>query len=392
MSSESSLSYNQGRAYLRPLTSLRFFAALSIFFLHASNHSLFPSELVMHLDLSKAVSFFFVLSGFVLTYAYQNKPFSVPSFYFSRLSRIWPITFISLLFVCFFLPASVYLPHPNSSIPIALVFFVHLLCLQSVIPIPSFYFGFNAVSWSISTELFFYSCFPFLFSLQWPKLRLVWLYFVLLSLLLPIVSLILDLQSFELANYDQISWQGLIYISPFSRFQEFVSGIVAARLFSSSQFSELFSALYNSFLNSIPLPASIVDLFVVFLLIYSTTISNFRFLPLALSYSVSQILSGIIFSLFILYILHSSSILAKILGSKAFIFLGNISFSFYLFHQPIMIRSSQLGGLTLGGYQLMPNNLFLVLLWTLAISIFSFAFLERPLRSFLTSGTLCRFL
>jgi peptidoglycan/LPS O-acetylase OafA/YrhL len=391
MSSKSSLSYEQGRAYLRPLTSLRFFAALSIFFLHASNHSLFPSELVRQLDLSKAVSFFFVLSGFVLTYAYQNKPFSALSFYYSRLSRVWPITFISLLFVCFFLPASVYLPYSNSSIPIALVFFVHLLCLQSIIPIPSFYFGFNAVSWSISTELFFYSCFPFFLSLQWPKLRLVWLYFVLLSLVLSIISLFLDLQSFDLANYDQISWQGLIYISPFCRFQEFVSGIVAARLFLSSQFSDFFSALYNDFLNSIPLPASILDLSVVFLLIYSTTMSNIRFLPLALSYSLSQILSGIIFSFLILYILHSSSTFAKILGSKLFIFLGNISFSFYLFHQPIMIRSSQLGGITLAGYQLMPNNLFVVFLWTLAISMFSFAFLERPLRSYLASRTLRRF-
>ena len=265
------------------------------------------------------------------------------------------------------------------------------MCLQSVIPIPSFYFGFNAVSWSISTELFFYSCFPFFCSLQWPKLRLVWLYFVLLSLLLSIVSLNLDLQSFDLANYDHISWQGLIYISPFCRFQEFISGIVAARLFLSSQCSDSFSASYKAFLNSIPLPPSIVDLFVVFLLIYSTTISNLRFLPLALSYSVSQILSGLIFSFLIIYILHSSSTFVMILGSRALVFLGNISFSFYLFHQPIMIRSSQLGGLTFAGFQLMPNNIFSVFLWTLAISMFSFAFLERPLRSFLANRTPCRF-
>ena len=74
---------------------------------------------------------------------------------------------------------------------------------------------------------------------------------------------------------------------------------------------------------------------------------------------------------------------------QGLVFLGNISFSFYLFHQPIMIRSSQLGGL-LRGFQLFSSYIF-VFLWTLAISMFSFAFLERPLRSFLANRTPCRF-
>ena len=50
------------RTYFPPLTSLRFFAAFFIFLLHSSNHSLLPS-VSQFIDLSQAVTFFFVLSG-----------------------------------------------------------------------------------------------------------------------------------------------------------------------------------------------------------------------------------------------------------------------------------------------------------------------------------------
>ena len=392
MFAKSTVSCYRRSAFLNPLTSLRFFAALFIFFLHASNHSLFPPAIIRHFDFSKAVSFFFVLSGFILTYSYYNKTFSVINFYRLRLSRVWPITFISLLLVCIFLPASIYLPSQNSSVPIVLVFLVHTLCLQSLIPIPSFYFGYNAVAWSISTELCFYVIFPFLHRLQWSKLSLVWISSVFISLALSFVSLNFDIPGFGAVNYDQISWQGLVYISPLSRFNEFISGIIAARIFLLPKFASLFSSVHCSFCSLIPLPAFFLDLFVVLLLIYSTTISNFKFLPAPLGYSVSQIISGLIFSVFILYILHSSSTFTKILESNVLTFLGKISFSFYLFHQPIMIRSSQLGGLSIGGYQLMPSNLLIVFFWTLAVSIFSFACLERPLRSFLANAAIPRLL
>ena len=54
------------RPQLKYLTGLRFFAALFIFILHASDHGLIAKEFVQNFDLSKAVSFFFMLSGFVL--------------------------------------------------------------------------------------------------------------------------------------------------------------------------------------------------------------------------------------------------------------------------------------------------------------------------------------
>ena len=79
------------------LTSLRFFAALGIFFLHANNHSLFNTETISYIDLSKCVSFFFALSGFVLFYSYSDKNMPIVKFYLLRFMRVWPITLISIL-------------------------------------------------------------------------------------------------------------------------------------------------------------------------------------------------------------------------------------------------------------------------------------------------------
>ena len=64
---------NRRRPHLNGLTSLRFVAAITIFILHARNHDLIPDSILSSFDLSKSVSLFFVLSGFVISYAYSNR-------------------------------------------------------------------------------------------------------------------------------------------------------------------------------------------------------------------------------------------------------------------------------------------------------------------------------
>src|SRR5450631_3764798 len=44
----------------------------------------------------------------------------------------------------------------------AAAFFLKLLMLDALVPIPSIQFGANGVSWSLSTEMFFYLAFPLL--------------------------------------------------------------------------------------------------------------------------------------------------------------------------------------------------------------------------------------
>ena len=144
------------RPHIKSLTSLRFLAALLIFFLHAANHGLISSSYFGSFDLSKSVCFFFVLSGFVLGYAYYDRAFSVRTFYIARFLRVWPATFSALLFVIAFLPRFIYFPNVESSFAYYLLtFVVNILCLQSLIPIPSIFFAFNAVAWRRSAEIVF---------------------------------------------------------------------------------------------------------------------------------------------------------------------------------------------------------------------------------------------
>ena len=151
------------RPQLKYLTGLRFFAALFIFILHASDHGLIAKEFVQNFDLSKAVSFFFVLSGFVLSYAYHSRVVSPSQFYLSRFSRIWPITFSSLLFTLVFLPNYLYLPFSSNLNSSGVIFLSNILCVQSLIPIPSFTSDTMLLRGVFHVNYFFICCFLFLY-------------------------------------------------------------------------------------------------------------------------------------------------------------------------------------------------------------------------------------
>ena len=83
------------RPFINSITSLRFLAAFAIFLLHSSNHGLFPIGVLGGLDLSKAVSFFFCLSGFVLSYNYHGRTIKKSTFFKNRFARLFPSTFVS---------------------------------------------------------------------------------------------------------------------------------------------------------------------------------------------------------------------------------------------------------------------------------------------------------
>src|SRR5438309_3517405 len=90
---------------LHALTSLRFFAAAMIVMLHAQGY--FGEIPVLgHFVLTQGVCFFFVLSGFILTYAYPALDRAgTMRFLVSRLARIVPLHLVALLLYVLILPA-----------------------------------------------------------------------------------------------------------------------------------------------------------------------------------------------------------------------------------------------------------------------------------------------
>ena len=372
---------------IKSLTSLRFFASVLIFLLHACNHNLLDSGLLSYLDLSKAVCFFFVLSGFVLTYSTNGRTVDYQSFYVHRFARIWPASLVSFLFVLVFLPRSLFLPDPASDIPHFLVFLSNTLCLQSLFPIPSIFFAFNAVAWSISAELIFYLLFPFLARLDIRGLLRVYLFFIAFSLLGSIIITLYPLPSFSDFAYDSIVWEGLLYINPVFRVSEFIIGIISGRLF-----LRIFRGIRSHNPRILPnKPVISTDLLYSLSFLFFFWLSFYGFFAFSSVYITivsRQIISSIFFSIVIFISASASFSIARILSLDIFVFLGKLSFGLYLFHQPLMIRASQAGGFSIFGLQLLPNNVGVIFIYTLILSLACYKFVEIPCQRFINQSYL----
>ncbi|MFJ6077463.1 acyltransferase family protein [Pseudarthrobacter sp. NPDC092419] len=135
----------EGRgARLNSLTSLRFFAAAAVALMHAFGLYAVPLLNVGFVG----VSFFFVLSGFVLTWAGAADN-GVGTFFRNRIAKLFPLSAATLA-VAALIPVA-----PNSN---GVSFLHSLFLLQAWWPssAPSF----NPVAWSLSAEAFFYLLLP----------------------------------------------------------------------------------------------------------------------------------------------------------------------------------------------------------------------------------------
>jgi len=368
------------RPFVPALTGLRFFAAAAIFVLHARDHNLIPADFFLYtFDLSQAVTLFFVLSGFVISYASCGRYISIIDFYKSRIFRVFPGLLLSILLVVLILPSSLYLPTDKSPYSSTLVFIISSLGLQSWFPIPSFYFAFNAVTWSISVELFFYFCFPLLNKLSTRKLFRIFLMYVLVAALFTYIISVSSLPSFGINSLDIPVKQGFLYINPLMRLPEFMIGILGFRFFSSNFYFRWLGLLNpdnlrsNSFISGIFASVSIVLFIYLGFQTFGQNL-NVQFLMF-----LSRLLSAIYFFLIISLMATCQGPVVQFLGWPQFLFLGEVSYGIYLYHQPLMIRAAQVGGSKFAGIQILPQNLFLISVFTVGVASISFYFLELPI-------------
>lgn len=143
------------------LTSLRFFAASMIVVQHSMGFLGVPEATAWHFPLHQGVSFFFVLSGFILAFVYRDQwtPGLRMRFFVARFARIYPVHLFTFLLVLVLLPRGAWVLAGTADAPAAIA---NLLLVQAWIPIWRFYASFNSPSWSISAELLFYLAFPLL--------------------------------------------------------------------------------------------------------------------------------------------------------------------------------------------------------------------------------------
>ncbi|CAG2159698.1 acyltransferase family protein [Cupriavidus numazuensis] len=171
-------------AVLPALTSLRFFAALMVVLCHFAQIGLLavPQALQRAADGGRpAVSFFFVLSGFILTWNYR-RPLATGgaqarrAFYVARFARIYPVLLLSLVLA---LPVTAWLLRDGDAFllrewyglsgsdaanlrALGASLALQGLALTAWTPFASLNQPWNGPAWSISCEAFFYALFPWL--------------------------------------------------------------------------------------------------------------------------------------------------------------------------------------------------------------------------------------
>lgn len=358
---------------LNALTSLRFIAAAMIVVGHCHGEFGRTSRIAEFFALNQAVSFFFVLSGFILVYVYPalNSSAERCRFLLARVARIWPAHAASFLLLLILAPTTL---RPSISDSIPWIVTANLFMVHAWIPLWNYFLSFNGVSWSISTEFFFYLCFPFLIY-RWDQ---TWFRKLLFSLFL-FLSLIAISNALHLPNdhwVSGLSQHALVYISPLARLFEFVVGMAIALAWRNT--SHLVSCGKVS--------GSIMEVLVLSLAVASTHYTPaLAYLPPiklwggeAGTYWFTSSGSVISFGLLIFVMALEKGWISKILSWPFAVLLGEISYSVYLIHS-ILLRFYQNYR---HAFSDVPGWISYLLYWMLVliISHLIWLFIERPFR------------
>ncbi|MDX2108187.1 MAG: acyltransferase [Candidatus Melainabacteria bacterium] len=323
----------QGR--LESLTSLRFFAALFILLYHARAQFDILTALPEDYEFPQGVTFFFILSGFILTYVYQGLMNSKQNkaFWIRRLARLWPLHLFWLIAPIALLPMSFLFAYKMRDGDFWTALTTNFFLVQTAVPNTQIAFSFNPPAWSISNELFFYAMFPFAVLLFKSK---NW-FLKLIPVVVPMLLIVLFVGFSHAAHLPKmcygLSQQSLIFTNPLVRMLDFNLGILVAFLYLRTRHFIENKRITNSFIE-------------IFLLIYvASTVALTPFVRIiifnqseSLAYwFVNSPLVWLPFSLLILFCAYGKGLVSILLSNRVLRFLGEISFSLYLCHFTIFL-------------------------------------------------------
>lgn len=357
-----------------PLTSLRFIAATLVIAYHAKGHFVMFDDMPEFLAYTQPVCFFFLLSGFILTYVYRQMDnfAEVKDCWIKRFARIWPLH-IAIFVMRYFLFPKYLLTFPGPA-KTFLVALSNITMLHAWIPYFQFFFSYNAPSWSISTEFFFYLTFPFVLP-----------YLIKRPLLVLFVSFLINaiaIYACNLAKLPEIFEQGLemrgiLYINPLPRFFEFAAGMCIARLFLGPGQKLKFSTLTATLVEGVVLVLTLA------LMYYTRTISaqlaTIPWIGPAGGYwfiNTGVPLLGFALTIFIMAV--NQGLFARLFSIAPLVFLGEVSYSIYLLHHPLLCYH----GLYFSQYR-SHEALILFMVFLLVASHLMYQFVEAPMRNFI---------
>lgn len=193
---------------INSLQSLRGIFAIFIF-LH---HIQYNGENLFLAGGPCGVTFFFILSGFVMSAGWEKKidegRETKTQLFLRRIIRVYPLHLLCLF-------AVILLSFRNFNINFFIKLIPNLFLLQSWVPVKSVYFSGNALSWCLCDLMFFYLVFPFIMTLieKHKKIYKALISVIILSYLCGIYYI------------PEEYMHSLIYINPLFRLVDFLLGI-----------------------------------------------------------------------------------------------------------------------------------------------------------------------
>jgi peptidoglycan/LPS O-acetylase OafA/YrhL len=358
------------RPRLRALTSLRFFAAFHVVIFHFQAMQIFfgPAWFQKLSSIGYVgVTFFFVLSGFILVYTYAGRPVILRDFWRARFARIYPAYAFSLLVTApffFFAVLTMNIPFfawakPHLKLASVLV----LSLLQAWVPPAAL--TWNAVAWSLSVEAFFYVLFPFLllFLIRRapPQLFLIAVASWLSSLALSCFYVFLNPDHLSVVNADVLgaSWLNALKFNPLARLPEFLLGMACGFLFLRSRKE-----------SKLALPLVLFGIAALAFVAYFSGVIPYAILHTAL---LAPAFAAIVYG----FALRPKW--GTILENRLLVLCGDASYSLYLLHSMIigMYFHSTTGQLR----NQTPVGVLVFVLLAVTISALVYRFIEEPARN-----------
>jgi peptidoglycan/LPS O-acetylase OafA/YrhL len=309
---------------LPSLTGLRWFAAMAVFIPHCYYNLWFDGNMAATATraaltaASAGVGFFFVLSGFVLTWSAH--PDDTPgTFVRRRLAKIYPNHVVTWAVAAVLIATAGQTVTAGKLLP-------NLLLVQSWVPGYNLDASANGVSWSLACELFFYLCFPVLL----PLLRKIgtgrlrtWIAANIAGvILMPVAARLLPDSprhpALPVATYQH--W--FVYVFPGARLLEFTLGILLALAVQRN----LLDFVRRRYAFAALLLGTPVALKVSFLF----SVAAALIIPMAL--------------FVVAYANRDVGERSTVLSRPFLVWLGGISFAFYLVHYSVLTALYQMFG------------------------------------------------
>ncbi len=333
------------------LTFTRFIAAIAIVFFHYAQN-LFPFTHMTEFmgRWNSAVSYFFILSGFIMITANANKTIVDPKVYYqNRFIRIFPVYLTSIVLILLYIAFSISTLDPSG-------FVLNLLMIQAWIPEKAL--SFNHPAWSVSVEVFFYLLFPLLFNKIYTRFSIRKTGLVIISFWLMSQIVIHCIRYSSLYQGYDSSVNYFILFSPLFHLNEFLIGNLLGLFWMTAQHQKK---------NNAYLLLGITSIYMITMSMNSGAMLN-------------NGLMALLFVPFIYFLSSDNSTISNFFSLPICVYLGEISYGIYILQFPVFLwMHSLLKRLAI----LDPYiNFYTSLLMLIIVAILSYTFIEKPARKY----------